>query len=98
MRLDAALALRNGIQDLCHPMTDIVAYNVFHEQTRQQNTDHRIKQIQVVHPAYIEIAGKKMLYQMDQLFQDDRRRSRTDTDQKTDHQNKMLFFYMLVPP
>ena len=39
-----------------------------------------------------------MLYQVYQLFQDNRGRCRAYPDQETDHQNKMLFFYMLVPP
>jgi hypothetical protein len=98
MRLDSTFTLRNSIEDFRHPMADIVTHNILYKQTCQQNTDYRIKQVQVIHPAHIKISGKQMLNQVYQLFQDNRRRCRTYPDQETDYQNKMLFFYMLVPP
>ena len=55
MRLDTALSLRDGIQDLRHPMADIVTHDIFHEQAGQQDTDHRIKQIEIVHAVSTEI-------------------------------------------
>ena len=98
MRLDAALPLGNGIEYLRHPVADIIPYDIFHKQTGKQDTDHRIKQIQVIRPILIEIAGQKMLYKMNDRLQDNSCRRRTNTDQKTDDQYEMFLFYMLVPP
>lgn len=98
MRLDTALSLGNGIEYLRHPMADIIPYDIFYKQTSQQDTDHRIEQIQVIRPVLIEIAGQKMLYKMDDRLQDNSCRRRTDTDQETDDQYEMLLLYMLVPP
>ena len=79
-------------------MTNVVAHDVFHEQTRQQDTDHRIEQVEVVGTSRIEIARQQMLDKVNQLFQDNRRRRGADTDQKTDDQYKMLFLDVLLPP
>ncbi len=98
MRLDTALSLGNGIEYLRHPMADIIPYDIFYKQTSQQDTDHRIEQIQVIRPVLIEIAGQKMLYKMNDRLQDNSCCCRTNTDQKTDDQYEMLLFYMLVPP
>ncbi len=98
MRLDAALPLGNGIEYLRHPVADIIPYDIFYKQTGKQDTDHRIKQIQVIRPILIKIAGQKMLYKMNDRLQDNSCCCRTNTDQKTDDQYEMLLFYMLVPP
>lgn len=98
MRLDAALPLGNGIEYLRHTVSDIIPYDLFYKQTVKQETDHRIKQIQVIRPILIKIAGQKMLYKMDDRLQDNSCCRRTDTDQETDDQYEMLLLYMLVPP
>ena len=49
-------------------MADIVTHNILYKQTCQQNTDYRIKQVQVIHPAHIKISGKQMLNQVYQLL------------------------------
>ena len=56
MRLDAALPLGNGIEYLRHPVADIIPYDIFYKQTGKQDTDHRIKQIEVIYAISIEIA------------------------------------------
>ena len=86
MRLDAALPLGNGIEYLRHPVADIIPYDIFYKQTGKQDTDHRIKQIQVIRPILIKIAGQKMLYKMNDRLQDNSCCCRTNTDQKTDDQ------------
>ncbi len=98
MRLDTALSLRDGIQDLRHPMADIVTHDIFHEQAGQQDTDHRIKQIEIVHAISTEITRQYMLYEMDQLFQYDSGRSCANSHDKADNKDKMLLLDALFPP
>ena len=98
MGFDAALSLGYGIEYLRHPVADIIPYDILHKQAGKQDADHRIEQVQVVRSIQIEIAGQKMLYEVDDRLQDNSRRRRADTDQETHDQYEMLLFYMLVPP
>ena len=79
-------------------MTDVVSDDVFHEKTSQQDTDHRIEQIEVVGSRHIEIASQQMLDEMDQLLQDDSCRSGADSHQETNDQDKVLLLDVLLTP
>jgi len=98
MGFDTALTLGNGIQDFRHPVADVVPHDILDEQTGKQDTNHRIEQVEVVSPVLVKVSGQHMLDMMNDPFQDNSSSCRANPDQKTDDQDKIFLFYMLVPP
>ncbi len=79
-------------------MADIVAYNIFDEQSGNKNTDNRINEIEIVDADRTETAGEQMLNRGNKPFQYQRRGSREDSDQKTDYQDEMFLLDMFLTP
>ena len=74
--LDSALPARDGIQNLGHPVTDIVSHHIADEKTCQQDTNNRIHQIQPVHACSIEVLRQEVLDVFNQELQQAGRQSR----------------------
>lgn len=98
MRLDAAFALRDGIQYLGHPMADIVFDDVFHIEPGNENTNHGINQVEVIGMRFAEIVRQQILYQMYNIFEKTCSQSRKNTNRKTDNSYEFPFTDVLVTP
>ena len=69
MSFDTSLTTRNRIQDLGNTMTDVILHDITHKPSRQENTDHRIYQIQIVGRCRIKVVCQKILYLMNKELQ-----------------------------
>ena len=69
MSFDTSLTTRNRIQDLGNTMTDVILHDITHEPSRQENTYHRIYQIQVVGRCRIKVVCQEILYLMNKELQ-----------------------------
>ena len=98
MRANMAATLGNGIEDLCHAMTDVIPHDIFHEQSRQQDSHHGIEQVEVMHACRLEIARQEMLDEMDQLLQDQRSHGRAQAYDEAEDQDEIPLLDMLLPP
>ena len=67
MPLDTALLTRNGIQNFGHTMTDVVTHHFSNEQSGQEDTYHRIHQVQPVYSCRIKVFCQELL---DILYQE----------------------------
>ncbi len=64
-------------------MTDVIFNDVAHKPARQENSDNRIYQIQVVGFRYIKIISQEILYLMDKELQYQSCKRCEDSDQET---------------
>lgn len=98
MAFNTSLPARDSIQNLCHPMTDIIFHNVPHEPSRQEDTHHRVNQIKVVRFRSIEIISEEILYRMDKELQNQCSKCCENTYKKTENQNKLLLLNVVFTP
>ena len=70
MPFDTALTTGDGVQNLRHSVTDVILYHITDEQTRQEDADHRIDQVQQVTARDIEVPCQELFYPLDQHFQE----------------------------
>jgi hypothetical protein len=79
-------------------MADIITYHLTNEQAGQENTYHRINQVQPVHTGRIEVLRQEMFDIFYQELQQTGSQSRQDTHHKTKYQDEVLILYLLFPP
>ena len=97
MRFDPALALRDRIQNFGDAVADIVAHDITHKQTGQQNADNRINQQPVVR-SFLKMSHQQLLDGMDEKLEKQCGHRGGDSYQKTDEKNKGTLFDMLFAP
>ena len=98
MPFDSALPAGDGVENLRHPVTDVIPHHIADKQSGQEDTHHRIYQVQPVHTGCIKILRQKMLDVLYQELQQTGRQSRNDTHRKAEYQDEMLVLYLLFAP
>lgn len=84
-----SLSARNGIEDFCHTVADIVSNNILDKQGRQKYTDNRVHQKQPVTARYVKLRSQYVLYLMDEPLQQLCGYGCTDADDKTQQEDEL---------
>jgi len=93
-----AVTLRNGMQDLTHPMSDIFFNKALDKQDGKQEASQRQTQKEQVLPALVKQPGYGMMREMHQVFE---QHSRQPTDQagyEGQYQDELTIADMPDPP
>ena len=80
MSLNTTLLTRDGIQNLCHTVADVVTHHFSNEQSGQEDTYHRIYQVQPVYSRRIKVFCQELLDIFYQELQQAGGQCRTDSD------------------
>lgn len=98
VRFQPAFLLRDGIEDAGDTVADVVLDDVAHIEPRQQDTDNRVDEVEVVGAVGVEVRGEQVLDKVDEKFQNQCGGGRADTDYETQKQHEVVFVDVLLAP
>ena len=98
VHLDDGLALRDGVEDLGDTVADVIAHNVSHIATCDEDAQHWIEQVEVVGTVDIEVEGQQMLEMMDQPLQDEGGCGSGQSGEEGEDEHELLAGEMLLSP
>ncbi len=79
-------------------MRDVVAHHIFHIPSRNQYSDNRIYEIQIIAADKVHLAGEHMRNEMNQRLEKQCGKSAAYPHDESKHQHKGFFLYMALPP